>query len=107
MEHFDEYVDQTAVRSVQRQIPRPTYFPVDMVFGEAETLGRFPVGGMEPAVYPLRVYHATERVFVNAGREVNLGRLFDECVAIKDRIGPMLPAVVAGDTRGAQILFLK
>lgn len=91
LEHFDEYLDQTAIRSWRGSIPTPTLIPTDMTLGRDGTLEQFDIGGTSPTIYPLRVYLAEERVFVNCGERISLQEVADECQAIQTRLEGLDP----------------
>jgi len=105
IEHFDEYLDRTAIESYKGEIRRPTLFPVDMVVSSRSLLERFDVGGDRPTVYFIRAYIADERVFTNFGRELRLEPLRDCCSAIRRRLEPLLPDF-AREERGAFMLVV-
>ncbi|WP_275779743.1 hypothetical protein [Paenarthrobacter sp. Y-19] len=92
LEHFDEYIDETALKSSRGDIPKPTFFPMDMAFGQAGTMDRFAAGRLSNAhSYPLRVYLADERTFVNCGQKVSLDAIARESSAIVARLHAMSP----------------
>lgn len=105
VEHFDERLDQTALAAHHGTIQLPVHMPVDMtVWSRAafEVLkGRHQP---RPDLYPLRVYVASERVFLNAGEEIDIGRLRDECGEIAARLSSLVPR--SDDDRGAFVLVL-
>jgi hypothetical protein len=105
VEHFDEYLDKTARRSLAGRIPRPTLIPADMVLSDAGALDSLHIGGATPTIERLRVFYAKERIFVNAGVTLDLGALHDELRAIVDRVLPLFPP--GQDPRvGAQMLVI-
>ncbi len=93
LEHYDEYLDEAALKSSRGELDRPTLFPIDMTLGRDGTLDQFTSG----VVYPLRVYLAEERIFVNCGQRISLGDVFDECVGIRDRLAELAPQVLQDD----------
>lgn len=85
----------------------PTLFLVDVILGRSGTFDQFAATLNNPYAHELRVYLATERVFVNAGRRLDLGVLRAQCSAIRDRIAQLLPAdVTRSDQRGSGVPFL-
>lgn len=102
IEHFDQYLDTTAIKSAKGVIPRPTLFAVDMVLSTRGLLEGFDVGGEHPRI---RAYIADERLFSNCGRELKLEPLRDCCTAIRDRVEPLLPDFARED-RGASVLVV-
>lgn len=111
LEHFDEYLDETALKSRRGQISRPTLFPVDMTLGREGMLEQFDVGGSTPTVYPLRVYLAEERVFVNCGARLDLDAISSECRGITERLESIAPDLADlpsdnSDGRGSSMLVV-
>ena len=87
LEHFDEFIDETALKSIRGGIPMPTFFPLDMVLGRESTMQDFTVNHMGAThTYPLRVYLAEEQVFINCGKRINLADVATECRAIAERV---------------------
>jgi hypothetical protein len=91
LEHFDEYLDDVAIRCHEATIPRPTSVPLDVSVGRRKTFERFPIGGKRPHVENLRVYVAADKVFVNAGHEINIRALHDEARRIMKRLERLVP----------------
>ncbi len=91
LEHFDEYLDEIAIRCHDGAIPRPTSVPLDVSVGRRKTFERFPIGGKQPHVENLRVYVAADKLFVNAGREINIRALQDEARRIMKRLEALVP----------------
>jgi hypothetical protein len=106
LEHFDEYVDETAIKSHAGQIKPPSFLPVDMLLGSRQTLKAFNIGGEQATVYPLRVYISDEQVFINAGKEISVRGLHDECVAIQDRLGHIAVRSGEEEERGSPLYVL-
>lgn len=48
IEHFDEYLDDVAIRCYEGTIPRPTSVPLDVSVGRRKTFEGFPIGGEQP-----------------------------------------------------------
>jgi hypothetical protein len=106
LEHFDEYIDETAIKAHAREIKPPSFLPVDMLLGSRTTLGTFNLGGQKASVYPLRVYIADEQAFINAGKEVSVRGLHDECMAIRDRLAPIAFRSGEEEGRGSPLVVL-
>jgi hypothetical protein len=107
LQHFDEYLDDTALRSSNSQIARPTLFPIDMTLGRDGTLQQFTQG----VVYPIRIYLAEERTFVNCGKRIDIGAIALECQAISARLVDLSPQLANEDEsssegRGSSILVV-
>ena len=105
VEHFDEYLDETAIKAYKGQIGRSVHLPFDMVLsdpaaGEVLKGPRSP----KPRIFPVRVYEASRRTVVSFGREINIGRLRDECVEIQNALRARVPE--ADDERGAGVLVI-
>lgn len=106
LEHFDEYLDNTALRSYRGEIPRPTLLPLDVALGRENALDGFDVGGKKPTLYPLRVYLAEERCFVNCGRRISLETLRKECAGIRDHLLPLLSSMNGQVERGGILIVV-
>ncbi|MFE4195263.1 hypothetical protein ACFRJ9_05310 [Paenarthrobacter sp. NPDC056912] len=112
LEHFDEYIDETALKSSRGQIPLPSFFPIDFVLGRADTLNAIAFGKLEGfKTYPLRVYLAEERTFINCGKEIRLDKLSEECAAIAARLLDVAPVLrqdeeETSEQRGSSVLVL-
>lgn len=105
LEHFDEYLDATALELSRTGVNSVRLLPMDMSLGRADTLNQFAMGG---SVYPLRIYIADERIFLNCGKRVNLGQIASECEGIVARIGPMLsPKASTPEERGSSIIVIS
>jgi hypothetical protein len=104
LEHFDEVIDRTAIGALEDTIPRPVNMPLDLVVWSRAAFEVLK-GTLtpRPAIFPLRVYVASERHFLNAEREINIGDLYRECAAVRDRLKAHLPIV---DERGAFVVVL-
>jgi hypothetical protein len=105
LEHFDEYIDDLARRAAKKQIPTPILVPVDFLMSHGRTLD-FLLQRSGGIVRPLRGYYADERLFVNAGREVNVDALNAECRAIRDRVAEHLPRGVLEEPGGSAMYVL-
>lgn len=108
LEHFDEYLDQTALRFSQGTVSGRVLLPMDVTLGREGTLDQFVTDG--GSVYPLRVYLAEERTFVNCGKRVDLDRIAQECQAVVDRLTKFRPdlaeEVPSSAERGSSMLVL-
>jgi hypothetical protein len=91
LEHFDEFLDRTALAAVDERLPMPALIPLDMAVGRRSTLSQFATRGARLHVKYLRVFIASERVFVNADREVNIEKLRVECRRIVRRLNQRVP----------------
>lgn len=107
VEHFDEYLDGTAIKSYRGVISRPTLFAVDMVLSRRNLLEQFKVGGATPTAYSIRAYIADERTFCNCGRELNLGRLHSTCDAIRLRAEPLMSPEALEERGGSMLVVTK
>jgi hypothetical protein len=105
LEHFDEYMDNIAVRYATGQIPTPSIAPIDFVMSRRLVLERFDIGGKTPSVYFVRVFIASERVFINCGFEISVQALHDECRRIAKRLAPHVPQDESGE-RGSSMLVI-
>lgn len=104
LEHFDEYLDETALESKRDQIAKPTLLPIDIALGRDGTLNQFANGAV---VYPIRLYLVEERVFINCGQRIDLGRMANECLGISKRLAALAPNLVReGDERGSFLLLV-
>jgi hypothetical protein len=105
LEHFDEYVDKLARQAVKKQIATPILAPVDFLVSHQRAFDPLlqRSGGI---LRPLRGYYADERLFVNAGREVNVDALNAECGAIRDRVAEYLPPGVLEEPGGSSMYVL-
>jgi hypothetical protein len=105
LEHFDEYIDDLARRAAKKQLPSPILVPVDFLMSHGRTLD-FLLQRGGGVLRPLRGYYADERLFVNAGREVDVDALNGECRAIRDRVAQHLPAGVLEEPGGSAMYVL-
>lgn len=90
LEHFDEYVDRTALKASSGDIALPALMPLDFVLSTRDLLKQFDVGGGSPNVYPLRVFVTDESRFINCEQEVDVGTLRVCASQIVERVGPLL-----------------
>lgn len=110
LEHFDEFLDETALKSSRGTITAPTVFPIDVTIGRPETINYILPERMAGAsIYPLRIYSAENRTFVNCGRYINIGAIAEECSQIHGRIGQISPRLLEqseGDGRASDMLVI-
>jgi hypothetical protein len=104
VEHFDERLDKTALDIYRDTINKPVNLPFDLIVWSRAALELLK-GTREPRpeIYPFRVYVASERRFLNAGAEIDIAALHDECAAVRDRLAP---AVYNPSERGAFVSVL-
>lgn len=110
LEHFDEFIDETALKSSRGNLQAPTIFPLDMALGRRDTIEGMMTGPLSGgSVYPLRVYVAETQLFLNCGRQIDLGKIAAECSQIHERVAAVAP-YLAMDTesgeRGTQMLVM-
>jgi hypothetical protein len=105
LEHFDEYIDNLARQAAKKEITPPIIVPVDFLVSHRRTLDIL-LQGRGGVVRPLRGYYADERLFVNAGREVDVGALNAECRAIRDRVAQHLPRGILEEPGGSAMYVL-
>ena len=91
LEHFDEYVDQSAIGFAQGSTPVPSIAPIDFVVSRRRALRRFALERKIPHLYFMRVFIASERIFVNRGHEISIQALHTECRRIVKRVLPLVP----------------
>jgi hypothetical protein len=106
LEHFDEYLDKTALKFSKQPPTGRVLLPLDVALGRESTLDQFSEGG---TVYPLRVYLAEERTFVNCGKRVDIGAIHIECSALVSFLAAEVPALAeqdSGEGRGALMFVL-
>jgi hypothetical protein len=100
LEHFDEFIDETALKSSRGDIARPTFFPIDIILSHEDVLAVYAKDQLKGSVfYPLRVYISESRSFVNCGRRIDLGRLHAESHAIAERAATILTSLKSVDPR--------
>jgi hypothetical protein len=90
LEHFDEYIDEGAIGFATHQHPTPSLAPVDFVVSRRHALRRFAVQRRVPHLFFMRVFIASERVFVNCGHEISIQALHTECRRIVKRLAPFM-----------------
>lgn len=92
VEHFDERIDQTAINAFDDTIAKPINIPLDVAVWSRGAFDMLKgTQTPRPGIYPLRIYVASERRFLNADAELDLGSLRDECAAVRDRLAPTVP----------------
>ncbi|MEH6380140.1 MAG: hypothetical protein V7768_00255 [Dietzia cercidiphylli] len=99
LEHFDEYLDEAFLNFSKRPPNGRLLLPLDMTLGRESTLDQFADGG---SVYPLRVYLAEERVFINCGKRVSIGLLHSECRGILDFLRNAVPSLAEEEDPGGR-----
>lgn len=97
--HFDEYLDEVAMKGVQGELGLPLAVPLDFIVGARNN---FEVILKKHHWVLARVYVVDEQIFINFDREISLGALHDECAAIVDRLAGSVP-----DPTGSGILILS
>lgn len=107
VEHFDEYLDKTAIESYRGDILKPTLFAFDLVLSSRSLLAQFHVGGSTPAVRFFRAYIADERVFSSFERELQLEPLRDCCSSMRNRIEPLLPDLASDERNGGMLVITE
>lgn len=90
LEHFDEYIDEAAVGFVTHKHPTPSLAPLDFVVSRRRALQRFAFQRRVPHLFLMRVFIASERVFVNCGHEISVQALDVECRRIVKRLAPAM-----------------
>ena len=108
LEHFDEYVDETAIAAANGEMQLPALVPVDFVLSQRDLLEQFHVDGVTPSVVHVRVFLSDENRYVNCGHEVDLGPIRRVSSGIIERLAPMLPKELSErDVRGSSMVVLK
>lgn len=105
VEHFDERLDRTGLAARDGKLGLPVSVMLDVVVSTRAAFELFNVAANDhpdATMYPLRVYVAAERVFLNADDELDIGALRSECAAISER----LHATLSANERGALIVVL-
>lgn len=105
IEHFDERLDDLAIKAFRGQPRPPTFYPLDMVLSTRTLLDRFDVGGEKANCVHVRVYIADEKIFANCGEETALQPLSDRAREVVDRLAPLLPDF-AKEEKGASMLVV-
>lgn len=90
LEHFDEYIDGAAIGFATNKTPTPSLAPIDFVVSRRRALQRFAVERKVPHLFFIRVFIASERVFVNCGHEISIQALHTECRRIVKRLAPLM-----------------
>jgi hypothetical protein len=91
LEHFDEYIDAAAIRATMRMVPLPAIYPLDMMVGHRDVFDMLKASRQWRHIWWLRAYIAEERVFVNCGEEISIAKLYEESLAIRDRLATGVP----------------
>lgn len=84
LEHFDEFLDQTALRLTENRSPKVTFVPMDMYVSHSGFWAE--EFGADYGVYALRVYYIQPRIFENCGVSINIGLLAEQCEKVRERI---------------------
>lgn len=106
LEHFDEYLDETALLLVEKAGGGPMVIPDLLgVSDRAHLQSIFAESHPDWEVYPTRYYIADERIYVNCGHEIKIGQLVHEANFIFRTLGPQLGHEV-GMGRGADIVII-
>jgi hypothetical protein len=91
IEHFDEYIDRSALGFATGKFPTPSLAPIDFVVSRRRALQRFALERKVPNLHFMRAFIASERVFVNCGHEISIQGLHTECRRIVKRLVPLVP----------------
>lgn len=105
LEHYDEYLDKTALRFSREKIDGRIILPLDMTLGRENTL---PLDSGD-TLFPLRVYLAKERTFVNCGEYIDLNQIAIETGSIVAQLESWysdLPVEGGSGERGSLIFVL-
>lgn len=106
LQHFDERLDRAAVQIADGTAPLPLHVPFNMVISRRRALLTLRgTNSPSPKLFPLRVFIADERIFMNAGDEIDVGSLCAECREIKTRLQPLV-AEKPDEARGAGVVVL-
>ncbi|WP_345154855.1 hypothetical protein, partial [Arthrobacter ginkgonis] len=81
-------------------------YPEDIISVPEAILGVAPPTPSQVAVYPIRLYVASEKKFVNCGHEVDLGALHQEAEMLRERMRPYLSLGSSTPERGSTMLIL-
>jgi hypothetical protein len=103
LEHFDEYLDREVIRVAKGRIgAEQVHIITDAVLSSRRLWDTFatPRGA---ATVMLRVFISDERVLLNARREVDIGAIHDECVAIEQRLDRFTNGAVAARVGGSKV----
>lgn len=105
LEHFDEYIDRTAIKYATREMSTPSVAPMDFVLGRRKALA-IELQGRVPNIYFMRVFIAEERVFVNCGYEIDVESLREECREVAKRLTPLVPEPLPSGERGSPLFVI-
>ena len=107
VEHFDEKLDRTAIKAYEDKRGVTLHIYQDMLVSTRAVMQAFAErSGSATLWYPLRVFIASERVFLNADDEIDLGKLRDQCAGVRDRIEPLLDRATTAEERGGFIIVI-
>lgn len=92
LEHFDEYLDEMAGDLAEGVAAPPALVAIDVTLGHRGLLDYLndALGGTPRQMF-VRVYHATEREYINFGRIVNIQALYEEACALRDHLIENMP----------------
>jgi hypothetical protein len=88
LEHFDEYLDEAALGFATHRTATPSLVPIDFVVSRRRVLEALARHRGEHNVFFMRVFIASERVFVNCGHDISIEALRVECRRIVKRLAP-------------------
>lgn len=105
IEHFDERLDELAIKAFRGEPRPPTFYPLDMVLSTRDLLDRFDLGGQKASSVCIRVYIADEKIFANCGQEVALQPLSDRAREVFERLTSLFPDFTR-EEKGASLLVV-
>ncbi len=74
IEHFDERLDSLVHSISKKAMKRQQNLAYNMVFSHKEVIVPFPV--------PIRVYVSSEKVFYNMNWQLDIGKIYTECISM-------------------------
>jgi hypothetical protein len=104
IEHFDEYLDATALDAASGSMTMPAFLPVDLALSNRMLLNQFGLGGKSPNVYFLRAYIGGEEVFINCGHEMDIAAARNCSELVRTRISEILGSQL--DAEGSPMVVL-
>lgn len=104
VEHFDERLDELALKALRGEPHPPAFYPLDMILSTRNLLDRFDVAGQKANCVHVRVYIADEKIFANCGKEVALQPLSDRAREVVERLAPLLPDFAREEKGGAMLV---
>ena len=96
IEHFDQYLDEANMDLLAATSPPAPLAAYNMTFSSWDL--------MTPRPYPVRLYVADERKFYNLKHSVDLGKLYEEASAVRNRLLTTPP--IAGMQPGGLMVTL-